>query len=421
MADKKISALAELTTPATADYVPIIDASESANADKNKRITIGTLLNKGIDGSTGSPTFAFGSDSGNTGIYRSAANEIGFSVSSTYKGAFSATGFKLGTGTAAAQLHLFSSDTTDQVIIENTDAGVDTGPDLVLFRNSASPAANDNLGNVEFRGEDSAGNTHAYAQIVGGIKSTTNTGEDGILDLMSSSAGTSASRIRLYAGNVGIGETTPAYPLHLTTAVAGTALRLECSTNDASSGGDLTMYRRRGASAAGQDNDLLGTVYYRGRNDDSSGAAELDFAAIEGSILDASDGTEDGRLRLKVQNASTMTTQLTIEPTGATFAENITITDAKNIVLDTTTGTKIGTATGQKIGFWNATPVDQPAAVADLAHSTSSGTLPTPDGTVNISNAASVTNAELLTYCVEIEAKLEAALARLRETGLIAT
>jgi hypothetical protein len=114
-------------------------------------------------------------------------------------------------------------------------------------------------------------------------------------------------------------------------------------------------------------------------------------------------------------DAGALTTQFSID------ANLLTIGDAVDIATNTSTGTKIGTATGQKIGFWNTTPVDQPAAVADLAHSTSSGTLPTPDGTVNISNAASPTNAELLTYCVELEAKLEAALARLRETGLIAT
>jgi hypothetical protein len=37
----------------------------------------------------------------------------------------------------------------------------------------------------------------------------------------------------------------------------------------------------------------------------------------------------------------------------------------KDLVTDTTTGTKIGTSTSQKIGFFNATPVDQPATVAD--------------------------------------------------------
>jgi hypothetical protein len=44
---------------------------------------------------------------------------------------------------------------------------------------------------------------------------------------------------------------------------------------------------------------------------------------------------------------------------------NLEITDAKDIVLATGTGTKIGTATTQKLGFYNATPVVQPAAVAD--------------------------------------------------------
>jgi hypothetical protein len=41
------------------------------------------------------------------------------------------------------------------------------------------------------------------------------------------------------------------------------------------------------------------------------------------------------------------------------------LADAGNISVGTTTGTKIGTATTQKLGFYNATPVVQPAAVAD--------------------------------------------------------
>ena len=56
----------------------------------------------------------------------------------------------------------------------------------------------------------------------------------------------------------------------------------------------------------------------------------------------------------------------------ATFAGNIVLGassditfSAGDIVTDTTTGTKIGTGTTQKIGFWNATPVVQPAHVAD--------------------------------------------------------
>jgi hypothetical protein len=90
-------------------------------------------------------------------------------------------------------------------------------------------------------------------------------------------------------------------------------------------------------------------------------------------------------------------------------------------VLATGTGTKIGTATTQKLGFYNATPVVQPAAVADITTTATAGTLPTPDGSVTVADADAPTNAELLEYCVELEAKLEAALGHLRTLGLIAT
>jgi hypothetical protein len=38
MANVKISALTELTAPAAGDYIPIVDISEAADADKTKRI-----------------------------------------------------------------------------------------------------------------------------------------------------------------------------------------------------------------------------------------------------------------------------------------------------------------------------------------------------------------------------------------------
>ena len=276
----------------------------------------------------------------------------------------------------------------DQVIIENADAGLDTAPDVVLYRNSASPAASDNLGNIEFRGKSDSENAHAYAQVLAQISNPADAAEVGILDLMSSDAGTVASRIRLKGSNVGIGETSPAYPLHLTTSLTGTAIQSECTANDPASGGDITLFHRRGASGAGQADDVLGSVFFRGKNDNATPDA-LDFAAIEGSIVDASDTTEDGRLRLQVVTAGTLTTQLEIN--------------------------------GGTIGFFGTTAAAQPSAIANITTTATTGTLPTADGTMTIADAASPTNAELLEYCTELEAKLESALAALRTLGLIAT
>ena len=60
---------------------------------------------------------------------------------------------------------------------------------------------------------------------------------------------------------------------------------------------------------AGQDDDVLSTLFFRGKNDNAT--PEENFAAIEASIVDATT-TEDGRLRLQVQTAGTLTTQLEI-------------------------------------------------------------------------------------------------------------
>ena len=388
MADRKITDLSALTAPATGDLLPVVDVSEAASVDKNKSITVGTLFRTLSDGSVGAPALGFLSDSGTSGIYRTGANEVAFSAASTFQGKFTSAGFQLGTGTAAAQLHLFSSDTTDQVIIENSDAGLDTAPDLVLYRNSASPAASDNLGNIEFRGEDSLGNTHAYAQILAQISSPTDSAEVGILDLMSSAAGSNATRIRLKGQYVGIGETDPAYKLHLTNTAVGTSITSECSFDSDSSGADITLLRRRGASGAGQDDDTLSTIFYRGKNDNAT-PEEIDYAAIEASIVDASDASEDGRLRLQVQTAGTLTTQLEIN--------------------------------ANTIGFFGATAAVQSTHVADITTTATTGTLPTADGSVTIADAAAPTNAELLEYCVELENKVEALLAFASAHGLMAS
>ena len=414
MADRKITDLTELTAPAADDLLPIVDSSEATAANKNKKIQYGTFLRNLPSGTVGAPSLAWTADTGVTGIYRSAANELAFTTNSTFAGKFSTTGFQLGTGTAAAQLHLFSSDTTDQVIIENTDAGLDTAPDVVLYRNSASPANNDNLGNIEFRGKDSGGNDHAYAQILSTIGTVTNTSEVGILDLMTADASAPAMRVRLKGSNVGISEATPLFPLHVSSTITSTALQVQCTANDSASGADITLYRRRGASTVGQNGDLLSTIYWRGHNDNAT-TEQVDYAAVEGSIVSVTNNSEFGQLAFKVQNSGTMSTRLTLQ------AATLTLADALNIAVNTTTGTKIGTSTTQKLGFYNATPVVQPAAIADLTVTATTGTLPTATGSQVIADAAAPTNAELLKYCVELEAKLELALARLRSLGLIAT
>jgi hypothetical protein len=74
MANRKISDLTALTAPATGDLLPIVDISEAAAADKNKKITIGELFASIPAGTAAAPSVALEGD--NTGIYFPAPDTI---------------------------------------------------------------------------------------------------------------------------------------------------------------------------------------------------------------------------------------------------------------------------------------------------------------------------------------------------------
>jgi len=72
-------------------------------------------------------------------------------------------------------------------------------------------------------------------------------------------------------------------------------LILETTDTDANAGPKLELLRN--PSEAGVDNDLLGIIQFRGLNDASENTR---WAEFDTRIVDASDGTEDGRTQLAV-------------------------------------------------------------------------------------------------------------------------
>lgn len=150
-------------------------------------------------------------------------------------------------------------------------------------------------------------------------------------------------------------------------------------------------------------------------------------------------GHESDTDKLKIGDGTTNWSGLTYLPidgtwTGDTIAVayggtgQTTYTDGQ-LLIGNTTGNTLAKATltaGTGISVTNGSgtitlAIDSDAAITDITTTATTGTLPTADGSVTIADAASPTNAELLEYCVELEAKLEAALAALRTTGVIAT
>ena len=76
--------------------------------------------------------------------------------------------------------------------IVSTDAGATVNPIISLYRNSSSPALQDDLGAIQFYGQDDAGNKTLYAQIHGNIEDETHSGnhEDGQIHFSCLSNGT---------------------------------------------------------------------------------------------------------------------------------------------------------------------------------------------------------------------------------------
>ena len=88
--------------------------------------------------------------------------------------------------------------TADGVLLTSNDAGSSAGPEIDLFRNSASPADADYLGQIKFTGKQDGGGTVNYAKITGKILDASNGTEDGILEFMLRKAGSNniAARFR---------------------------------------------------------------------------------------------------------------------------------------------------------------------------------------------------------------------------------
>jgi len=121
----------------------------------------------------------------------------------------------IGTSSPSSPLHVKYTSNGDCVILEGTESGPSASPDLVLYRNSSSPADGDQIGNIFFRGKDDGGNDANYALILGAIKDASDGTEDGNLFFRTVSAGSLANRLSIVSDLVGIGTDDPIYDLQV--------------------------------------------------------------------------------------------------------------------------------------------------------------------------------------------------------------
>ena len=99
--------------------------------------------------------------------------------------------------------------------LTSTDAGATAAPLLELYRDSASPAVSDTIGEIEFNGEDSAGNKQAYGLIHASILSPTSTAEQGQIHFETATAGALTEKMIIGTTNLVINDIGAVYNVRI--------------------------------------------------------------------------------------------------------------------------------------------------------------------------------------------------------------
>jgi len=102
-----------------------------------------------------------------------------------------------------------SSSASDvQLTLTNTDAGASHAPTLDMRRNSASPADDDQLGRIRFRGENDAGENVTYASISVLSADVTDGSEDGTFRITTKQNGADKQRVSILSAETVFNEQT---------------------------------------------------------------------------------------------------------------------------------------------------------------------------------------------------------------------
>ena len=211
--------------------------------------------------------------------------------------------------------------------LTSTDAGSSAGPELILYRNSASPADADYIGQIQFKGRQDGPGDEIYAKVTGKITDASNGTEDGLIETAVKGNGSftivsrqKSDQLQLLNsvglsvdGSVGIGTTSPQEKLHVYTT-ADARVEIESTT---------------------------GLAAFKATNNQGSYAWYLDSSADKFHLYDFTDSTNrvtldgDGKVGIGTTSPGK---QLTINGADAEFLINRTGSYADTINMGMPSG-----------------------------------------------------------------------------------
>ena len=162
------------------------------------------------------------------------------------------------------------------------DSGANPGPTFELFRDSTSPAADDQIGIIKFTGRDSGGDKQEYIVVRGQIDDAT--------------AGSEKARL-----------------------IIGGGLDLQSSDDSAAGGPALTLERISASPAIG---DEMGSVEFQGKN---SANATVPYWSVSTVIDNPAAGSEASSMTWRTFANGALNTMARLANTGIEFFRTVTL------------------------------------------------------------------------------------------------
>ena len=160
------------------------------------------------------------------------------------------------------------ADNSDNLTLTTTDADGSIGPNLRLYRNSASPADNDDLSTIDFEGRNDASQDVQYGMIRAILKDASDGTEDGLLEFHHMKNGSLAPSLQIGPDECVINESSNDYDF-----------RVE-------SNGNANMFHINGGSnivGIGADPDLGVGLHIKSADTGASVSTNADELVIEGT------------------------------------------------------------------------------------------------------------------------------------------
>ena len=248
-----------------------------------------------------------------------------------------------------------STDTSDQFIIQNNDAGTGSAPDLVLWRNSSTPANSDVIGRVDFRGEDDNSTARNFATLFSTITDVQTGSPAGSLSFQTRNGTNETSRLVIDgSGNTNV---IGSLDVSVNAVIDGTALvtGVLTTTAKAVSNGGIGMPDNAKLTFGGTGTGDL-QIYHDGSNSfvDEVGDGALFIKGSQVNIQGDNDDTcatfiKNGASTLHFDNAAKIATAsggVTVTGNIANASGNFTISGAAAVVLDAATAVNIDAGSG---------------------------------------------------------------------------